>query len=298
MTPSKISPLAPAACTPACEVPPLPTVLADLLLRYYHERHYQAGQVQVDRGMDSGDNWLRPGHPLSAPAATALLDYYGAPASDVDQAHALLTSPEHQHELTGFVLAGAWLDALKSRARSAVIYYRGGPLPEMLPPAAQPRDRSRPVPAGGCQVTLLLQESVLEEPYGGHAAAAARLTHIARLAEAGAITLHLVPGLPTPSKGASLLTWWTPAGDTPGGRAGPRSRLYVTHAPNAIAAVRNGPAAAAERRLLREAVGRAMPSPWSTHQVWRAVWDHQTLATETRRPAGRAHAARQSRTNP
>lgn len=323
MSPSEISsPLAPAACAPACEVPPLPSVLVSVLLRYYHERYdLNAGRVQADRAsLDLGGNWLGPIRPPGAAAAAALLEDYGASASDVEQAHALLTGPGHQHQLTGFTLTGAWLDALKGSARSAVIYYRGGPLPEMLkPPAAQLRDRRRPAPTGGCQVTLLLHERVLEQPYGGHTTAAARLTHIARLAEAGAITLHLVPALPASSKAASVLTRWTPGGDTPGGRAGRRSCLYVTHAPAALAAVRNGAAAAVERRLLREAAGRAMPSPWSTHQVWRAVWDHQALATETRRPltrrpaprrpaptanpavprpAGRAHATRQSRNSP
>lgn len=277
--------LASPPCAPQCDVPSLPPVLVGTLMRCYRTRAGLSGQQAADIiGASSSkiSALEKASAPMSATTASALLDAYGAPGREVQEACALLTRPGHQHSLDGFAPSEAWGEALKASARSALVC-SAGPVPaSLLPlpdrPAAAAPGR-RPASSHRCRTVLLLHESVLDRTPDG-------LPHLVRLAEDDLITVHLVPTLLV-EPGALLAEFTCTAWGWDGSNAQRlRRQVYVAHHPQAQGAVRNGPAAAAERQLMEEAVRRALPSPWSLRRLRQAV--HASQQSSTLASGGRA----------
>lgn len=266
-------------CAPQCDVPSLPPVLVGALMRHYRT---QAGQSSQRAADVIGASASRIGAmekaraPLATATTRALLDAFGAPAHEVQEALALLTRPGHQHHLDDFAASEAWHNALRASARSAVVFSTGLPgtsLPLPKRPAAAASGR-QPASSASCRTTLLLHESVLNRTPGG-------LSHLLRLAEDRVITVHLVPE-PLAQPTMAITEYTCTAWGWDGSNAQRlRRQIYVIQHPGTVRdTVRNGPAAAAERQLLEEAIRRAMPSQWSLRQLGQAARAPQQPLTE------------------
>ncbi|WP_063834512.1 helix-turn-helix domain-containing protein [Streptomyces sp. NRRL F-5527] len=292
--------LASPPCAPQCDVPSLPPVVVGALMRLYRTRAGLSGQQAADI---IGTSSSRIGAleqaraPISATTAAALLGAYGAPDREVQEARALLTHPGHQHSLDGFAPSEAWVEALQASARYALVY-SAGPLPASLLPLtdkpALAAPGRRPASSHRCRTVLLLHESVLERTPDG-------LSRLIRLAEDGAITMHLVPE-PLPEPVSLLAEFTCTAWGWDGSNAQRlRRQVYVArHLIQAQGGVLNGPAATGQRQLMEEAVRRALPSPWSLRQLRQAAHAQQqssTAASGSRaaRPAAPAQASTRDR---
>jgi hypothetical protein len=176
---------------------------------------------------------------------------------------------------TVFLASPAWVDALTAGSRSVHVYSADpASLTLFSPAAASPAPGAsgrRPLASGGRRMILLLNESLLDLACDGHPATA-HLSHLVRLAESGAISVHLVPGqLDAP---APLLAEYTYTARGWNGSVADRLRrqIFVAHhRDGAPGSVRNGPAAVAERQLLQHAARTARPLQWSLHQLRQAA---------------------------
>ncbi|MGX5184994.1 helix-turn-helix domain-containing protein [Streptomyces avermitilis] len=287
-------------CAPQCDVPSLPHVLVGALMRLYRTRAGKSGRQAADiiGASSSRIGALEQARaPISATTAAALLGASGAPDREVQEARALLTHPGHQHSLDGFAPSEAWAEALQASARYALVY-SAGPLPaSLLPLSDRPALAApgrRPASSHRCRTVLLLHESVLERTPDG-------LSRLIRLAEDGAITMHLVPK-PLAEPVSLLAEFTCTAWGWDGSNAQRlRRQVYVAHhLTQAQGSVRNGPAATGQRQLMEEAARRALPSPWSLRQLRQAAHAQQqssTAASESRaaRPAAPAQASTRER---
>ncbi|MER5549539.1 helix-turn-helix transcriptional regulator [Streptomyces sp. NPDC002589] len=282
-------------CAPRCDIPSLPPVLVGALLRRYRTRAGLSRQQAADIiGASSSriSTLEKAPSPMSAATVGALLDAYGAPDREVQEALALLTYPGHKHRLDGFAPSKVWVDTLKDSARAALVY-SAGPLPASLLPLpdrpAPANPGRRPTSAHGCRTVLLLHESVLDQAHDG-------LPRLIPLAEDGFITMQLVPA--PVAEPVSLLTEYTCTAWGWDGSSAQRlrSQVYVDHHPRqAQSGVRNGPAAAGERQLLEEAVRRALPSQWSLDQLRQAARAAEAAGSCAARPTAPAQASASDR---
>ncbi|MFF7115528.1 helix-turn-helix domain-containing protein [Streptomyces albogriseolus] len=267
-----------APCAPSCDAPSLPPVLVGALMRHHRRRaglsQMKAGHIiETSASRISALETARTA--LTVSTAHALLDAYGTPAPEIRQALALLAHPGHQHRIQGFTPFPAWMDALIAGSRSVHVYSADPASLSLFSPAvpghAPGAPGGRPSTPGRCRLVLLLSESLLNLAREGHPAAA-HLSHLVRLAENGAISVHLVPGqLDTP---APLLAEYTYTVQGWKGSVTDRLRrqIFLAHQlGGAPGSVGNGDAAEAERQLLQQAARTARPLQWSLHQLRQAA---------------------------
>ncbi|MCQ1577135.1 helix-turn-helix domain-containing protein [Streptomyces parvus] len=263
-------------CAPSCDAPSLPPVLVGALMRHHRTRaglsQMKAGHIIESSASRISDlETARTVLPVSS--AHALLNAYGTPAPEIRQALALLALPDHQHRIDCFAPTPAWVDALIAGSRSVHVYSADPASLSHFSPASSPAlgvPGGRPSTPRRCRMVLLLSESLLNLAWDGHPAAA-HLPHLLRLAENGAISVHLVPG--QLDAHASLLAEYTYTVRGWNGTVTDRLRrqIFVAHHDGAPGSVGNGGAAAAERQLLQQAARIARPLQWSLHQLRQAA---------------------------
>ncbi|MGW2652164.1 helix-turn-helix domain-containing protein [Streptomyces sp. NPDC001478] len=284
-------------CAPRCAIPSLPSVLVGALLRHHRTR---AGLSLQKAGQSVRESSGRIGAAETAglrlPAARvrALLDLYGTPASTVQHALRLVTHPDHQHRIDHVAPPQVWVDALVAGCRSVLVYSSDPDALTLLAPATSPApgtETRRPA-VRRCQMVLLLNECLLDQPVDGHRAAA--LSRLVRQTENGSITVHLIPQrLPAP---APLLAEYTNTAWRWDGSNTDRLRrqIFVAHHHDATqTSLCNGPGARAERQVMEQAVRTAQPSQWSLHMLRQTLDAPQRTAPTDHRTAPTASAATQ-----
>ncbi|MFJ4741187.1 helix-turn-helix domain-containing protein [Streptomyces sp. NPDC088775] len=284
-------------CAPRCVIPSLPSVLVGALLRHHRTR---AGLSLQEAGRAGGESAGRIGAAETAglwlPAACvrALLELYGTPAPTVQHALRLVTHPGHQHRIDQVAPPQVWVDALVAGCRSVVVYSADAGALTLLAPAASPAPGAGTRRPGvrRCQMVLLLNERLLDQPVDAHRAAA--LSRLVRQAEDGSITVHLIPGrLPAP---APLLAEYTNTAWRWDGSNADRLRrqIFVTHHHDATrTSLCNGPTARAERQVMEQALRTALPSQWSLHRLRQTLDAPQRTVPTGHRTAPTASAAAQ-----
>ncbi|MFF3730748.1 helix-turn-helix domain-containing protein [Streptomyces sp. NPDC002476] len=266
-----------APCAPDCDAPSLPPVLVGALMRHHRTLAGLSMQTAADIVETSASrisDLERARLPLPASTARILLTAYGTPVREIREALTFLARSGHQHRLDDFTLSQVWLDALAAGSQSALVYSTDPLTPPSLALAALPApaasDRRKAPPGGRRPMVLLLAEGLLGQ------ATTADLSHLIRLSDSGAITVHLVPeqldlSMPALAQYAHTAWGWD-------GSAADRLRrqiVVVDHRGGAQGSVCNGLGAVAERQLLEEAVRTALPAQWSLHQLRQAARAHQ-----------------------
>ncbi|MFE8941101.1 helix-turn-helix domain-containing protein [Streptomyces sp. NPDC007872] len=252
---------------PRCFIPSLPPVLIGALLRHHRKRtrlNLQKASAAVEVPASRIGAAERAQLPLPIAGVRALLDLYNTPDREAQQVLALMEQVGHQHWLDQITLPRTWVDALVAGCRSIHVYSASAEaLARVTPPAS-------PVAGGQCQMVLLLNENVLDQPADEEQATA--FSHLVRLTESGAVTVHLVPDrleAPAPLLAEYTYTRWGWDGSSADRM---RRQIFAAYRYSGVcSSLSNGPVAAAERQALRQAVHSAQPSGWSLHLLRQAA---------------------------
>ncbi|MEU8544803.1 hypothetical protein AB0C52_33200 [Streptomyces sp. NPDC048717] len=289
-------PPASAPCAPRCDVRSLPHLLAGALMRHRRNlaglslKQTQTSAISAERISEAEAGRYVP---LQRHVHT-LLRTYDTPAHEAEQVLAFLSLPAHEHRIDNALIQPPWVEALTGGSRSVHVYCADPALLSPFLPAASP-------PQGRCRAVLFLDESLLERPRD--TAETACLSTLVRLAEAKALTVHLVPAgasAPAPLIAEYFYTrrqsWDGSASDRL------RRQIFLAQHDNTHGSLSNGPGATAERQITQHITGAAHSSAWSLNwlrQASRACRQPRPgvfFHTATPQPAALPPARRERRT--